>query len=144
MQVDLDPSQQGAVKRGDRARITLPGLGGERQGGPSREGRGVRRGGRRLRNDPGLGTPRRSLEGARARQGTRPGGHHDQGGEERSERPGDRARRQIGRRVRRRGRRADGRRELVAVKLGLFDGTDGRVGVEGDLAEGDDVVVPSL
>ncbi len=40
--------------------------------------------------------------------------------------------------------RDGGRRELVAVTLGLFDGTDGRVGVEGDLGEGDDVVVPSL
>ena len=40
--------------------------------------------------------------------------------------------------------RAGGRRELVAVKLGLFDDTDGRVAVEGDLHEGDPVVVPSL
>ena len=39
--------------------------------------------------------------------------------------------------------RSDGRRELVAVKLGLFDTADGRVEVEGDLAEGDQVVVPS-
>ena len=39
--------------------------------------------------------------------------------------------------------RAGGRRELVAVTLGLFDATDGRVQVEGDLAAGDDVVVPS-
>ena len=39
--------------------------------------------------------------------------------------------------------RPDGRRELVAVKLGLFDTADGRVEVEGDLAEGDRVVVPS-
>ena len=39
--------------------------------------------------------------------------------------------------------RAGGRRELVAVKLGLFDTTDGRVQVEGGLAEGDQVVVPS-
>jgi peptidoglycan hydrolase-like protein with peptidoglycan-binding domain len=37
-----------------------------------------------------------------------------------------------------------GRRKLVAVKLGLFDTAEGRVQVEGDLAEGDDVVVPSL
>jgi peptidoglycan hydrolase-like protein with peptidoglycan-binding domain len=37
-----------------------------------------------------------------------------------------------------------GRREMVAVQLGLFDTTDGRVQVEGDLAEGDRVVVPSL
>ena len=39
--------------------------------------------------------------------------------------------------------RAGGRRELVAVKLGLFDTTDGRVQVEGELAEGDRVLVPS-
>ncbi|MDP1820629.1 MAG: peptidoglycan-binding protein [Acidimicrobiales bacterium] len=36
-----------------------------------------------------------------------------------------------------------GRRELVAVTLGLFDATDGRVQVDGALAEGDHVVVPS-
>jgi peptidoglycan hydrolase-like protein with peptidoglycan-binding domain len=36
-----------------------------------------------------------------------------------------------------------GRRELVAVELGLFDTTNGRVEVEGELAEGDQVVVPS-
>ncbi len=40
--------------------------------------------------------------------------------------------------------RAGGRRELVAVKLGLFDTAGGRVEVEGDLREGDQVVVPSL
>jgi putative peptidoglycan binding protein len=39
--------------------------------------------------------------------------------------------------------RSDGRRELVAVKLGLFDTADGRVEVEGELVEGDQVVVPS-
>jgi peptidoglycan hydrolase-like protein with peptidoglycan-binding domain len=36
------------------------------------------------------------------------------------------------------------RRELVAVKLGLFDTGGGRVQVEGDLREGDRVVVPSI
>jgi hypothetical protein len=40
--------------------------------------------------------------------------------------------------------RDGGRRELVAVRLGLFDTTAGRVEVEGKLAEGDRVVVPSL
>ncbi len=40
--------------------------------------------------------------------------------------------------------RAAGRRELVAVKLGLFDTAGGRVQVEGDLRAGDPVVVPSL
>jgi hypothetical protein len=40
--------------------------------------------------------------------------------------------------------RAGGRRDLVAVVLGLFDTTAGRVQVEGELRVGDDVVVPSL
>ena len=40
--------------------------------------------------------------------------------------------------------RADGRHELVAVELGLFDTAGGRVAVAGDLREGDHVVVPSL
>jgi hypothetical protein len=39
--------------------------------------------------------------------------------------------------------RAGGRRELVAVKLGLFDTAGGRVQVEGDLRQGEHVVVPS-
>ena len=39
--------------------------------------------------------------------------------------------------------RAGGRRELVAVQLGLFDTAGGRVQVEGDLRQGDHVVVPS-
>jgi hypothetical protein len=40
--------------------------------------------------------------------------------------------------------RDGGQRELVAVELGLFDTTEGRVQVEGDLHEGDQVVLPSL
>jgi peptidoglycan hydrolase-like protein with peptidoglycan-binding domain len=40
--------------------------------------------------------------------------------------------------------RAGGRRELVAVKPGLFDTTEGRVEVEGDVRDGDQVVVPAL
>jgi hypothetical protein len=39
--------------------------------------------------------------------------------------------------------RAHGQRELVAVKLGLFDTAGGRVQVEGDVRQGDHVVVPS-
>jgi multidrug efflux pump subunit AcrA (membrane-fusion protein) len=39
--------------------------------------------------------------------------------------------------------RSDGRRDLVVVKLGLFDTAGGRVEVEGALHEGDQVVVPS-
>ncbi len=40
--------------------------------------------------------------------------------------------------------RAGGRRELVAVTVGLFDTAGGRVQVQGDLRAGDRVVVPSL
>lgn len=40
--------------------------------------------------------------------------------------------------------RDGGRRELVAVKLGLFDTGGGRVQVDGEVREGDHVVVPSL
>ena len=39
--------------------------------------------------------------------------------------------------------RPGGARELVAVKLGLFDTAGGRVQVDGELKEGDQVVVPS-
>ena len=37
-----------------------------------------------------------------------------------------------------------GRRDLVAVRVGLFDTGGGRVQVEGDLRAGDRVAVPSL
>jgi peptidoglycan hydrolase-like protein with peptidoglycan-binding domain len=40
--------------------------------------------------------------------------------------------------------RAGERRELVGVKVGLFDTAGGRVQVEGDLRAGDSVVVPSI
>jgi peptidoglycan hydrolase-like protein with peptidoglycan-binding domain len=40
--------------------------------------------------------------------------------------------------------RAGGRRALISVQLGLFDTGGGRVQVDGDVREGDHVVVPSL
>ena len=40
--------------------------------------------------------------------------------------------------------RAGGRRELVAVRLGLFDTGGGRVQVQGAVRAGDSVVVPSI
>jgi hypothetical protein len=40
--------------------------------------------------------------------------------------------------------RDGGQRELVPVELGLFDTAGGRVQVDGDFAEDDRVVVPSL
>jgi multidrug efflux pump subunit AcrA (membrane-fusion protein) len=39
--------------------------------------------------------------------------------------------------------RPDGQRALVAVRLGLFDTSGGRVQVEGDLRPGERVAVPS-
>ena len=40
--------------------------------------------------------------------------------------------------------RAGERRDLVAVRVGLFDTAAGRVQIEGDLRAGDRVAVPSL
>jgi hypothetical protein len=40
--------------------------------------------------------------------------------------------------------RAAGQRDLVPVRIGLFDTAGGRVQVEGDLRAGDRVAVPSL
>jgi hypothetical protein len=145
VQVDLDPSQQGTVKRGDRARITLPGLR-VVNGRVARLGRVAESAGK----DAGSATIAASLRLADPSKA----------------RGLDRAPVQVD--ITTRGVRSalsvpvtalvgrsgggfavevvrdGGRREVVAVKLGLFDDTDGRVGVEGDLAEGDDVVVPSL
>ena len=145
VQVRLDASQQGEVKRGDGARVTLP-------GNRSVEGR-VERLGRVARAPAGQ-------SGA----ATLPAyiGLDDPG----KARGLDRAPVQVDittEGVKRAlsvpvtalvGRsgggfavevvRAGGRRELVAVRLGLFDTTAGRVAVEGELDEGDPVVVPSL
>jgi hypothetical protein len=145
VQVDLDPSQQGEVKQGDRARITLPGLK-VVNGRVARLGRIAVSAGK----DAGAATipawvrladpaKARGLDRAPVQVDIRTGGVKSalsvpvtalvgrSGGGFAVEVV-----------------RAGGQRELVAVKLGLFDGTDGRVQVAGDLAEGDDVVVPSL
>jgi multidrug efflux pump subunit AcrA (membrane-fusion protein) len=147
VRVDLDASQQGEVKRGDRARITLPGLKSVK-GRVARLGRVAQSAGKD--DDAGAATIPASvrLDHPRTARGL------------------DRAPVQVNITTRgvesalsvpvtalvgRSGGgfavdvvRDGGRRELVAVKLGLFDGTDGRVQVEGDIGAGDDVVVPSL
>ena len=107
VQVDLDPSQQG---RGEAGRpradhAARPQVG---EGRVARLGRVASSAGKD--GAPGTATIPASVrlddpgEGARARQGAGPGGHHDQGRGERAERPGDRARREVRRRVRGRGR----------------------------------------
>ena len=135
MQLNLDPSQQGEVKKGDRARITLPGntsvtgkvdrLGRVAQVPAGQDGNA---GAATIPAYVSLDDPAR---GTRARQGPGPGGDHDQGSGERPERPGDRARRDVRRRVRGRGRarrRATraGRREAGPVRHREADGSRSR------------------
>jgi hypothetical protein len=148
VQVDLDASQQGAVKKGDRARITLP-------GNRSVTGRVARLG--RVAQAPagqnadaadatipafiGLDEPRRArglnkapvqvditTKGVQSALSVPVTALVGKSG-------GGFAVEVV---------RAGGRRELVAVTLGLFDTAGGRVEVEGDVREGDRVVVPSL
>ena len=146
--MDLDPSQQGEVKKGDRAQITLP-------GNTSVTGK-VDRLGRVAQVPAGPGQP---TPAARPSRPTSASTTRQQA------RGLDQAPVQV--EITTRGVenalsvpvtaivgksgggfavevvRAGGRRELVAVKLGLFDTAGGRVQVEGDLREGDRVVVPS-
>jgi len=147
VQVNLDPSQQGEVKRGDRVQITLPGNESvtgkvDRLGRVAQipAGQNTTTGAATIPAYIGLDEPEqaRGLDKApvqveittegvanalsvpvTAIVGTSGGGF---------------AVELV---------RADARRELVAVKLGLFDTAGGRVQVEGDLREGDRVVVGS-
>ena len=147
VQVELEASQQGEVKKGDRAQITLPGNRSVK-GRVERLGKVARRAGKD--EDVGAATIPAyiSLDKPRKARGL------------------DRAPVQVD--ITTKGVmsalsvpvtalvgksgggfavevvRDGGRRELVAVKLGLFDTTDGRVEVEGELDVGDQVVVPSL
>jgi hypothetical protein len=148
VQVSLDPSEQGQVKRGDRAQITLPGnttatgrvvrfgrtaqAPAGRDGGPAdatiptsisldepSTARGLDQAPVQVDIategvDDALSVPVTALVG-RAGGGFAVEVVH----------PGE-------------------RRDLVAVRLGLFDTGGGRVQVEGDLRAGERVVVPSL
>ena len=146
VRVDLDASQQGAVKKGDRAQITLPG------------------------NTPvtgrvaGFGRVAQAEQGTQAAAATIPtfinlddpakAGGLDQapvqvdittkGVDNALSVPVTALVGKSGGGFAVEVVRAGGRRELVAVKLGLFDTGGGRVQVEGDLRAGDSVVVPSL
>ena len=147
VQVDLDASQQGVVREGDRAQITLPGNK-PVAGNVDRLGRVARTAG----NDDAAGTATIpayiSLDKPKQASGL------------------DRAPVQVD--ITTKGVKSalsvpvtaivgksgggfavevvrdGGPGELVAVELGLFDTASGRVEVEGDLDEGDQVVVPSL
>ena len=148
VQVDFGPSQQGQVRTGDRAQITLPGntvvtgrVVGFGRIAQSPTGRGSSAADATIPTYIGLDHPSqaRGLDRApvgvqiitagvdnalsvpvTALVGTSGGGYAVEVV------------------------RAGGRRELVAVRVGLFDTADGRVQVEGGLRQGDRVVVPSL
>jgi hypothetical protein len=147
VQLALDPSQKGEVRRGDRAQITLP-------GNASVTGKVDR-----------LGRVAQIIEGQNGAAGTAFIPAYIRLDDPAKARGLDRAPVQVNITTRgvenalsvpvtaivgRSGGgfavevvRDSGRRELVAVKLGLFDSAGGRVQVEGDLRVGDRVVVPS-
>jgi len=146
VQVDLDPSDQGQVKRGDRAQITLPGsttVSGRVDGfgrvaaAPSGPGAGAADA--TIPTYIGLDHPGRARGLDRAPVGVQ---ITTKGVDDALNVP-------VTALV---GRSGGGfavevvraRRELVAVRVGLFDDTHGRVQVEGDLRAGERVVVPSL
>ncbi len=148
VQVNLDPAQQGEVKKGDRAQITLPGNRSvtgkvDRLGRVAQvpAGQDNNAGGATIPAYIGLDDPTkaRGLDRAPVQVEIT-----TKGVENALNVP-------VTAIVGRSGGgfavevvRADGRRELVAVKLGLFDTAGGRVQVvQGDLRQGDQVVVPS-
>ncbi len=148
VQVNFDPSQQGQVGKGDRAQITLPGnttvtgkvarFGRIAQAPAGPDGGGAAA---TIPTSISLDNPRkaRGLDRAPVQVDITTAGVENvlsvpvtalvgKGG-------GGFAVEVV---------RAGGRRELVAVTLGLFDTGGGRVQVEGELAVGEHVVVPSL
>jgi hypothetical protein len=146
VRVDLDASQQGGVKKGDRVEITLPGntlvkgrvagFGGVAQAGQGSQPAAAtiptfidlddpaKAGG--LDQAPvGVDITTRAVDDALSVPVTALVGKSGGGFAVEVVRAG-------------------GRRDLVAVKLGLFDSGGGRVQVEGDLRAGDSVAVPSI
>jgi hypothetical protein len=148
VQVNLDPSRQGEVERGDRARITLPGntpvmgrVAGFGRVAEVPAGQGGQAADATIPTFVSLDDPAHAggLDNAPVEVDITTKGVHDalsvpvtalvgkSGGGFAVEVV-----------------RAGGGRELVAVTLGLFDTGGGRVQVDGDLRAGDAVVVPSI
>jgi hypothetical protein len=148
VQVNLDPSDQGQVKRGDQAQITLPGnttIAGTVDGfgrvaeTPAEQGATAADAtiptyislddpsrARRLEKAPvGVEITTAGVDSALSVPVTALVGKSGGGFAVEVVRGGE-------------------RRDLVAVRVGLFDTAGGRVQVEGDLHEGDQVAVPSL
>jgi peptidoglycan hydrolase-like protein with peptidoglycan-binding domain len=148
VQVDLDPSQQGQVKRGDRAQITLPGnmtVTGQVVGfgriAQAPAGQDSSAADATIPTYIGLDDPGQARGLDRAPVGVQ---ITTAGVDNALSVP-------VTALVGRSGGgfavevvRAGERRALVAVNVGLFDTAGGRVQVEGDLRAGDRVMVPSL
>ena len=146
VQVDLDASQQGQVKKGDRAQITLPGNTSV-TGKVDRLGRVAQSAGKDDTGDATLPAYISLDDPEKARALDRAPVQVEittMGVESALSVPVTAIVGKSGGGFGVEVVRAGGRRELVAVELGLFDTADGRVQVEGDLREGDRVVVPSL
>ena len=147
VQVDLDASQQGEVMKGDRAQITLPGNESvtgrvERLGRVAQSaGKNDDAGDATIPAEIGLGDPEkaRGLDQAPVQVEIT-----TKGVESALSVPVTAVVGKSGGGFAVEVARAGGRRELVAVKLGLFDTAGGRVEVEGNLHAGDEVAVPSL
>ena len=148
VQVNLDPSDQGQVKRGDRAQITLPGnttvtgkVDGFGRVAEAPAGQGSSAADATIPTYISLDDPGKARGLDRAPVGVE---ITTAGVDSALSVP-------VTALVGRSGGgfavevvRAGERRDLVAVRVGLFDTAGGRVQVEGDLRAGDRVAVPSL
>jgi peptidoglycan hydrolase-like protein with peptidoglycan-binding domain len=148
VQVNLDPSEQGQVKRGDRAHITLPGnttvagtVAGFGRIAQAPAGQDSAAADATIPTYISLDDPRKASGLDRAPVQV----------EITTEGVGHALSVPVTALVGKAGGgyavevvRAGGRREPVAVELGLFGTADGRVQIEGGLRAGDRVVVPSL
>ena len=148
VQVNLEPSEQGQVKRGDRAQITLPGntvVTGKVEGfgriAQAPAGQDGSAADATIPTSIGLDDPgqARGLDRAPVQVDITTAGV-----ESALSVPVTALVGRSGGGFAVEAVRGAGRRELVAVTVGLFDTADGRVEVEGDLRAGDRVVVPSL
>jgi hypothetical protein len=148
VQVNLDPSEQGQVKRGDRAQITLPGnttvtgkVDGFGRVAEAPAGQGSSAAEATISTYISLDDPGTARGLDRAPVGVQ---ITTKGVDDALSVPVTALVGKSGGGFAVEVVRAGGRRELVAVTVGLFDTADGRVQVEGDLRERDPVAVPSL
>jgi hypothetical protein len=148
VQVNLDPSDQGQVERGDRAQVTLPGnetvtgrVDGFGRVAEAASGQGAGAAGATIPTSIRLDDPRKARGLDRAPVQVQ---ITTRGVENALSVPVTALVGRSGGGFAVEAVRARGRRELVAVTVGLFDTAGGRVQVHGDLRAGERVAVPSL